>query len=273
MSLLRQFIDLLFPPRCPICREFLRAGECREGGMRKAESGIKEEGRRQKEEGGRNEEEGSPVGFCGNCLSGFSRLGSPLCPICGIPFLSGIEEDHVCEECLRKSPFFDKTRAPYVYDGRMKDAVHLFKYQGKAHMAKAFGPLLASFSLEWMRGERDLLVMPVPLHRRKLRGRGFNQSLLLARYVAPGLGALLDYLSLRRVRDTQVQAGLKRDERRKNVRKAFEVVDSKAVKGKTVLLIDDVATTGSTLNECARVLKRAGCGKVYCLVLARAPKP
>jgi ComF family protein len=243
MSLLREFMDLLYPPRCPSCRVFLCEGD-RPGGSRE--------------------------GFCGDCLGGFSKLGSPLCPICGNPFRSGIEEDHLCEECLRKRPFFDKILAPYLYEGRIMDAVHQFKYQGKTHIAKALGPLLASYSQKRIPEERDLLVMPVPLHRKRLRERGFNQSLLLARQVAPRLGAAVDSLSLCRIRDTQVQMGLKKQDRRRNVRRAFECIDPKAVRGKTVLLVDDVATTGSTLNECARVLKRAGCRKVLCLVVARA---
>jgi ComF family protein len=236
MSLFRRFIDLLYPPRCLICGSFVDDA------------------------------------LCSACLGGFSRVVSPVCPICGGPFHRGIEEDHVCEECLRRRPFFESAAAPYVYDGPIMDAIHRFKYEGKAHIAKAFGPLLASFGKEWLKEEEDRTIMPVPLHPRRLRQRGYNQSLLLARHVAAGLGGSLDFLSLRRIRDTRVQTGLKRDERRRNVKRAFEVVDRKAVKGKTVLLVDDVATTGSTLNECARVLRKAGCSRVYCLVLARAPK-
>ena len=112
--------------------------------------------------------------------------------------------------------------------------------------------------------------MPVPLHLKRLRQRGFNQSLLLARHVADRLQCELDFLSLRRVRYTLPQTGLGKDERRKNVRGAFHLKDPEIVKGKTVLLVDDVATTGNTLNECSRVLKKAGCNEVFCLVLARA---
>ncbi len=244
MSIFGKFIDLLYPSRCLICRAFLDQ---------------------------EREPDGGSGAICATCLGSFSRLVSPTCPICGRPFLSGIQEDHVCEECLRKRPFFEKTAAPYVYDGPIMDAIHRFKYQGKAHMAKALGPLLASFGKDFLVKETGVVIMPVPLHPKRLRQRGYNQSLLLARHLAQGLGFCIDFMSLRRVRDTQVQTGLKREERRKNVKKAFEVVDRRAVKGKTILLVDDVATTGSTLNECARVLRKAGCEKVYGLVLARAP--
>ena len=113
------------------------------------------------------------------------------------------------------------------------------------------------------------VVMPVPLHAKRLRKRGFNQSLLLARHIATELALELDFRALKRIRHTQPQTGLKSDERRKNVRRAFAFDERKGIKGRTVILVDDVATTGNTLNECARVLKRAGCEHVLGLVLAR----
>jgi ComF family protein len=112
-------------------------------------------------------------------------------------------------------------------------------------------------------------MMPVPLHPRKLRQRGFNQSLLLARIVNSVFGMELDFLSLKKTKDTTAQTNLTRKERRKNVRKAFEFIGNVNIKDKTIVLVDDVATTGSTLNECARILKRSRCKKVYGLVLAR----
>jgi ComF family protein len=118
-----------------------------------------------------------------------------------------------------------------------------------------------------------MLVIPVPLHPRRLRERGFNQSLLLARHVARALGAELDFMSLRRERYTLPQTGLTREARRKNVRRAFRVIAKAPVRKREVLLIDDVATTGNTLDECARVLRKAGCDRVVCLVLARAADP
>jgi competence protein ComFC len=148
-------------------------------------------------------------------------------------------------------------------------AVHQFKYGGKEYLAKSLGRLLAIFAAEQLRGTDGLLVMPVPLHPKRLRQRGFNQSLLLAKHVATQLNAELDFLSLRRIRYTQPQTGLKKDQRRKNVRKAFGLTDPKGVKGRTVILVDDVATTGNTLNECARLLRKAGAENVYCTVLAR----
>ena len=148
-------------------------------------------------------------------------------------------------------------------------AIHQFKYEEKSYLANSLGPLLASFAKRWLKEMDDCLVMPVPLHPKRLRERGFNQSLLLARYIADLSGTELDFLSLKRIRYTRPQTGLKSDERRKNVRRAFGLNDRHTVKGRNIILVDDVATTGNTLNECARVLKRSGAEKVFCMVLAR----
>jgi len=243
MNLFSTFIDLIYPPRCPICHAFLWG--------KKARNDLEE------------------LPLCQSCFDSFREIASPLCPICGRPFTPGIEEDHVCENCLRKRPSFDKAAAPYLYEGDLMTAIHEFKYGGKSYMVSALGPLLAAFASDWLKERDDLILMPIPLHPKRLRERGFNQSLLLARHVASRLDAKLDSLTLRRTRYTKPQTGLKSGERRRNVRRAFEVRNQKALRGKAIVLVDDVATTGSTLNECARVLKRAGCKEVYGLVLAR----
>ncbi len=190
--------------------------------------------------------------------------------MCARPFVTESGEDHLCEACLRKRPNFDAAGAPYLYDGPLMTAIHSFKYGSRSYIGDSLGPLLAQFACGWLRESGNLLTMPVPLHPKRLRERGFNQSLLLAMHVVRRLNTELDFLSLRRIRYTAPQTGLGKDERRKNVRKAFQVINPEDVKGKTVLLVDDVFTTGNTLNECARVLKKAGCEKVFCLILARA---
>jgi len=184
-----------------------------------------------------------------------------------------MQESHLCEDCLRKRPFYHVAGAPYLYEGKVMEAVHRFKYSSKTYLGATLGSLLARFAEGWLPVSEDPLIMPVPLHPRKLRERGFNQSQLLARHVASEMGFELDFLSLRRIRYTLPQAGLKGPERRKNVRRAFELVHPKAPRGRTLVLVDDVATTGSTLNECARVLTRAGARRVICLVLARTMGP
>lgn len=243
MILLNSLMDLIYPPRCGVCHAFL------------GEQGVNHEGKE--------------MDLCRLCFNSFAEVSSPLCPSCGRPFGSGGGEDHACADCLAKEPFFDIARAPYIYEGLLMTAIHELKYARKSYLARSLGPLLASYAARWLGNPDGLLVMPVPLHPRRLRERGFNQSLLLARHVASGLEAELDYLSLRRTRFTQPQTNLTSDERRKNVRKAFDVRGTAGVRGRTVILVDDVATTGSTLNECARVLKKAGVREVCCLALAR----
>ena len=244
MKLIRGLADIIYPPRCAICKQFLWKGPL-----------INED---------------NSLSLCQTCIADFRHISSPLCPICGVPFPSEIKEDHPCEDCLRKRPFYDSAVAPYRYEGPILEAVHRFKYGAKSFLAGSLGPLLSRFTEERIKEPRHLLTMPVPLHPKRVRERGFNQSLLLARHVARGLKSDLDFLSLKRVRYTLPQTKLAKKERQRNVRGAFELNNRDAVKGKTILLVDDVVTTGNTMNECARVLKKGGSGKVFCVSLARA---
>lgn len=243
MKALKSLIDLIYPPRCLICQAFLQDQNTLQGGQ--------------------------DLPFCQACFNDFTVIRSPICSLCGRPFSDGTEQDRACEDCLRKRPSYDIARAPYLYDGALMTAIHELKYAQRSHLADSLGSLLASFAQTWIGELKGSLIMPVPLHPRRLRARGFNQSLLLARVVASKTGSDLDFLSLRRTKFTKSQTGLTSEERKKNVRKAFEVVKREPVKGRTILLVDDVATTGSTLNECAKALKRAGADSVLCLVLAR----
>jgi len=243
MKALKSLIDLIYPPRCLICQAFLQDQNTVQGGQ--------------------------DIPFCQTCFKEFTPIKSPICSLCGRPFSDGTEQDRICEECLRKRPSYDIARAPYLYDGALMTAIHELKYAQRSHLADSLGSLLALFAQTCIGELRGSLVMPVPLHPKRLRARGFNQSLLLARCVASKTGAELDFLSLRRTKFTKPQTELSSEERKKNVRKAFEVVKPEVVKKRTILLVDDVATTGSTLNECAKALKRAGADRVLCLVLAR----
>ena len=240
MNLLRALIDIIYPPRCAVCRRFL---EKPAGGL---------------------------TALCRACADRFVPIRPPHCPVCGKPFSSGPPENRHCGACLKKRPAYAAARAPYLYEGVLMEAVHRFKYGHRSALARDLGPLLSRFAADWPGARRADVILPVPLHPKRLRERGFNQSLLLARHVAAALETPLDYLSLRRTRYTRPQAGLGKKERRKNVRRAFRVVDPGKIAGKTLLVVDDVATTGNTLDECAGALLRAGGEKVYCLVLAKA---
>jgi ComF family protein len=243
MNLINRLINIIYPPRCPVCNEFLNNDP--------------------------QKNRDKALSFCTTCLADFRKISSPLCPICGRPFVEGTDEDHLCEDCLRKRPLYEAIGAPYVYDGPLMTAIHRFKYGGKSYLADSLGPLLSEFAKSWIQKPDGFLTVPVPLHKKRLRERGFNQSLLLAKHVACELHTALDFLSLRRVRYTLPQTGLGKEERRKNVRGAFMLENPEVFKDKPILLVDDVATTGNTLNECSRVLRKAGCKDIFCLVLAR----
>ncbi len=239
MEEIRRWIDLVYPPRCAVCGGFLSPGR-------------------------------SDV-VCSECRGALRAVNPPLCKRCGVPLNTGPDEDRLCESCLRRPPAYEAARALYVYEETAIEAVHSFKYAGRTRLAEVFGPMLSRLAREWLPADIAPLVIPVPLHLRRLRERGFNQSLLLARHVAALPGYELDYLVLRRVRHTPSQSVLDRDRRRENVRTAFAVRLPSAVKARDVVLVDDVSTTGSTLDACSRALLHSGARRVYGLTLAKAP--
>jgi ComF family protein len=161
-----------------------------------------------------------------------------------------------------------------VYTGCLLQAIHDFKYRRQPGLGRGLGRLITDNHCAGIDPEGFDVVIPVPLHVRRLRERGFNQSLLLARAVATARGIQVDFLSLRRERDTPPQTLMGRKERQANIRGAFAVVHRDRLRDREILLIDDVYTTGSTLAECARALLDGGAARVGVLTLARAiPEP
>lgn len=212
--------------------------------------------------------EGHP--FCGGCRARIRLIASPLCPSCGIPYPAGEGSDHLCGPCLLQEPPLAAARSYGVYEAALHDAVHAFKYGGNLTLGERLGRLMADRDYPLFRIEDYELIVPVPLHPRRLRQRGFNQSVLLAREVSRRRGVPMDFQALRRIVDTDSQAGLKRGERQSNMKKAFSVPDPGRIRGRRILLVDDVHTTGSTLGECAGTLLKGGAEAVGALTLARA---
>lgn len=235
MGALGYAVDLLFPPRCPACLERT-----------------------------------DWVGLCAPCCAAISLARSPLCPSCGLCF-AGPGTDHRCGRCLRREPYFNRARACALYSADQPspliEALHRFKYARDVTLAGVLGGFLAQHAPLTI--EHDL-VIPVPLHRERLRWRGFNQSVVLARAAARRSRRPVAPTLLEKRRATAPQVGLGEAERRHNIRGAFAVTDTAAVRRRSVLLVDDVMTTGATVNECARTLRRAGARRVDVLVLARA---
>jgi ComF family protein len=193
----------------------------------------------------------------------------PLCPRCGIPF-EGAGDDHPCSSCLKNPPPFHAARAALLHGGPGRDLIHAFKYHGRPHLRRPLGLLVVERLTEFVARERPDLIVPVPLHVKRLRSRGFNQALLVGELLAEEWRIPFHCRALRRVRWTEPQINLAAELRRENVRNAFRVPDTSPVEGRRVLLVDDVFTTGSTVEECSRTLLRAGAEEVLVITLSRA---
>lgn len=205
--------------------------------------------------------------LCAACRAALPRPGS-ACPVCALP-LPGAASGHPCGRC-RTPPPFAATRAAFSYAPPLDRLVLELKFAGCIGHARLLGELLASH-LEAVGVPRPELLLPVPLHPRRLRSRGYNQALELARPVARRLDVPLRPHGGRRLRDTAAQSGLDARARRRNVRGAFAV--DAAVAGRRVAVVDDVVTTGHTVSELARSLVAAGAERVEVWCLARAPQP
>jgi ComF family protein len=262
--------EVIFPPRCLVCRSFLNHPE-------NGYEGLSEEA-----------DMGSILqiqverllsGFlCRDCIGGLTAVESPLCCCCGLPFESRHGIDHHCSECSTSPKHFRFARAPLVFEQVFTEVIHCFKYKGRIQLARPLGELLlTTFGYFWDKNSIDLVV-PVPLHLKRLRKRGFNQAHLLIRNWQAATGQMPfdvgdlqieDDVLIRRV-PTAPQSGLGRRQRAANIKDAFGLLDAAKIVDKRVLLVDDVYTTGATVNECARLLRLHGAAHVDVLSLARA---
>lgn len=206
--------------------------------------------------------------LCPACRDSVRPVTTPVCRTCGRPFDGRGDDTHRCGRCLRRPPAPGRIRAAAVYDGALVPLIHQLKYRRAVHLAGAMGAWLeAALRRHWPPGDIDVVV-PVPLHRRKLRRRGYNQAWLVARQALRGRPGDLRRDILNRVRDTPPQAGLDENRRRRNLDGAFAVAAPDAVAGRHVLVVDDVMTTGHTLSACADALSAAGARRVDALVMA-----
>jgi len=211
--------------------------------------------------------------LCGLCRNDIFVIGDPLCNTCGIP--ADIDYDYPSEgfECgwCRKGGFrFDRARSLGLYDSVLKELIHFYKYRNQPGAIDEMKPFLRDYFETCRKEYQGYFVASVPLHVKKLKERGFDQSFVLAHQIAEILELPLLVRPVKRVRETLPQARKNRAERFQNVRGAFEVMDPEVVLDKKILLVDDVFTTGSTVNEVARVLKKAKAERVQVFTLARA---
>lgn len=211
-----------------------------------------------------------PRPLCGPCLTSLQKLDGPLCPVCGIPVPSDIlGVGFLCSKCRECIPLFDKARAWGQYGGALRKLIHGFKFEGLRRLDTPLGDLIDEVFEEHFIEDRPEILVPVPIHRRRLRERGYDQTLLLAKRLARLRGLPLDR-STRRRRHTVPQFGLDLAARRRNLRGAFSGEAARALRGRRILIIDDVMTTGTTVTELGRTIRSAAHPKwMGVLTLAR----
>ncbi|HEU5047737.1 MAG TPA: ComF family protein [Rickettsiales bacterium] len=228
-------VDTLFPARCPACRETV----------------------------------GQHGSLCSACWQNIHFITDPMCCKCGVPFEYHIGEQAFCGPCMTRKPAYTQARAVFRYNEASRGQVLAMKYHDKTQLAPVFGAWLARIAQDY--ATKTHAIIPVPLHYTRLISRRYNQAALLAHAISThtGLPVLPD--TLLRARKTPPQSGLSRRQREDNMRGAFHIKKGKnsILKGKSVLLVDDVMTTGATLEACSRTLHDAGVRDVYVLTIAR----
>ena len=229
-------IDLLLPPACVLCGQLLPTGLAVQS-------------------------------FCHGCLSAMPPLSQGHCSCCAQPF-SSTASDHLCGTCLKRPPSFSVVHSAGIYQGRLKEAVHKLKYRNQLTLAQPLGQLLGTRIAAAGNDFAPHCIIPVPLHPRRLRQRGYNQAVEVARPIARQLGIPLETTLLQRIRKTPPQQGLSAIERRSNLRNAFAL--TARAPALRILLVDDVMTTGETVRECCRTLLAGGVDEVQVAVVGRA---
>jgi len=228
MKLVRDILNLFFPPYCITCDEVVD----------------------------------EPASFCNHCRSKVEIINPPFCIKCGIPFKAKDVESHLCGVCLNgKNDWFNLGRSAGIYDFPLKDTLFALKYSKKMKAIKVIKKIIKESNLKLENDMFDFIV-PMPLHYSTLLKRGFNQAELIADILLEILSKPVVTTVLKKIAKTKDQTKLGKDERFENVKGAFTVLNREKIKGKKMLLVDDVITTGATLKEAAKVLKKAGASEV-----------
>ena len=229
--MINNFLKILFPESCPVCKK------------------------------PSTDHRTAPI--CADCWQAITPYEGPICQKCGRPLVSDVSI--TCGECIEDEPHFTRVRSFGLYEGTLREAISLFKYYGIKRLSKPLSEMMCK-----IRTPHADAVIPVPLSKEKLRQREFNQAALFAKHIAGHIGAELILDCLIKMRDTMPQVGLNAEERRRNIKNAFGIVNKEIILGKSIALVDDVFTTGATIRSCAKLLKKAGAKEVYGITLAHS---
>ena len=227
----------IYPSKCPFCGEIVSAGK---------------------------KHSTEHNGICKACREKLPYIGEVRCMCCGKPLTDPAEE--YCYDCTRQKHLFVDGRSLWVHKDAVENAVYAMKYQNRRIYGQTFGKEMAEHFLPYLWERKITLIVPVPLHSRRKRKRGFNQAEIVAKVLSENTGIAMDAGAVKRIKATSPQKELGDKGRKRNIRGAFAV--QKNVKGENIVLIDDIYTTGSTLDEAARVLKKAGAENVYFLTVS-----
>ncbi len=219
-------LDLLYPPRCPICDEVAAEGEC----------------------------------ICSSCRKTIHRVKEPMCKKCGKP-IENVREEY-CSDCMKKRHDFTQGKALWVYDKFVRESIYRFKYQNRRDYARVYAGELAEAYGGWIRARKIQAIVPIPLHKDRKKLRGFNQAEVLAVELGKILGIPVKRNLLIRTRNTRPQKELNGIERKNNLKKALKISEN-VVQLKYILIVDDIYTTGSTMDAASSLLKEAGVIEVY----------
>ncbi len=216
--------------------------------------------------------------FCSTCISEFSPVESPVCTICGMIFKSREGEDHICGKCISGKNYFNTARSAGIHNNVLMTAIHHLKYNKKIQLAEPLSRILFAALVQHVNLHEIDLIIPVPLHKKRLRHRGFNQTHLLIKHwknLPPHVMHMFSCPDINRdilvrSRHTPPQAQLDRKQRKINLKNAFDIKHPHDIDDKHILLVDDVFTTGATVDECAKVLLQSGAKRIDVFTLSRA---
>lgn len=251
MEFAQKLLSNLFPSRCILCHQVVSG---------QAVNGHAVNG---------------PVDICPDCFKALPHNDS-CCKRCALPLAEDVSNPVLCGRCIQKTPAFDYAYSPFRYEDDIINLVHQLKFSEKITYARVFSEILLAIlqeklllTQEQIINNRPDCLLPVALHNTRLRQRGFNQSIEIARVISRKLEIPIEYDAIIRQRSTSFQTGLNARQRQKNIKGAFSLVGG--IREKHVLIIDDVMTTGATVNELARILKKNNVARVGVLSIARAP--